>query len=182
MSLLLAALALAPSHLVLNLAPDNSTIHLGENFMGQLRYTNSGRTPVTVLPMNASEHRIHKAPRGHIEVRRVGQDKWGGLTGPPGCGNTNPIQVSDFQVLQAGESALRQAWFPWKEGVVGKSNMEPGQYEVRFVYDTSEPIDNWIGGPVPEPLHSRRRADIQALFDGTPHGVFVSGPVRLTVR
>jgi len=182
MTTFLAALVFAPAPLVLNLSPDNWTLTAGETFKAKLRYSNQSQATLAVVPMNASEQYVRKAPRGHLEVRRVGHEKWLKLTGLPGCGNTNPIQVSDFQVLKAGESAVRQAWFPWIERVVGKENMVRGQYDVRYVYDTSEPIDNWIGGPIPEPAHSERREQIRSLFDRTPHGVYDSGPTRVTLR
>ena len=182
MTLLLAALALAPASINVSLAPEAGTIHAGDLWKAKFRYNNPTAAALTVLPMHVTEHAVHKAPRTYMEVRRYGSELWHRLGSAPGCGNTNPITRSEFQILQSRESAEREAFFPWTELTVGKDFLKAGDYEVRATYDTTGAIDEWIGGPIPEPQHSQRREEIRALFDGTPHGTFVTAPVRIQVR
>lgn len=157
-------------------------IRLGEDFQASLVYKNSSGSRIVLLPSGASNSSMMRAPSTLIELRRKGEKKWTKLSAPPECGNTNPITPAEFVTVDAYQSVSKQAWFSWTEDVVGKASFKAGAYEVQVSYDTSAPINNWIGGPLPERAHSEAKAKIQSFFDQVPKGRFVTSPFTVQVR
>jgi hypothetical protein len=157
-------------------------IKLGEDFQASLVYKNSSGSQIVLLPSGASSSSMMRAPSTLIELRRKGEKKWTKLSAPPQCGNTNPITPEEFVTVDGYQAVSKQARFSWTADVVGKARFKAGTYEVQVSYDTSAPINNWIGGPLPEPAHSDAKAKIQSLFDKVPKGRFVTSPYTVQVR
>jgi len=97
---------------------------------------------------------------------------------PPilGCGNLNPLGLSDFILVEAGEIAYPFGW-----GRIGRSvrpDPGPGSYSAELVYDvTPPPGDLWV-------LHGRHDAAsklLRRLVDALPRGRYVSNAVKFTL-
>lgn len=141
------------------------------------------RTPqeITIVRMLDGMERGLRGPHGRFEIRTQG-GKWAPLKFNVGyCGNTNPLTDGDFVVLRKGARAPLVSNMNWMPETKHSQLGEPGKYEVRFVYDTTVPFEQWIGGPVPEPEHARLKAKFQDRYGRVPKGVFVSNVVLIEV-
>jgi hypothetical protein len=131
--------------------------------------------------MSATEFNQSRPPFISLFIQKRGNKEWTRLKSPPICGNSNPIGPEDFKLLTKSNRLEHQVFFAWTSEVVGERAVLPGRYLLKVVYDTTSPIDSWIGGPLPEPAHSQAREAIRPLFNQVPKGVFESKPVEFEV-
>ncbi|MBS1708479.1 MAG: hypothetical protein JSS65_07120 [Armatimonadetes bacterium] len=176
----LVAVALAP-RLQLALVDSTPQVKVDGVWKGKLVYRNVGQGDLTTYVKAASQYGVHRAPTTVIQFRKIGAKEWRPAYVSPDCGNSNPIEPTDFQRIKPGGEVQVEATFTWSKLVVA-ADPEPGEFEVRVTFDTRAPIDRWIGGPLTEPAHSERRKSVQGLYDATPHDLFATNVVRVTVR
>lgn len=153
-------------------------VGVGKPLAIQVEVKNPTPQTIFVVPQSTT-FQDRRSPYCRIEIRKVGDKTWIDASRHPDCGNTNPINVQDFQELRPGKKAVWTGDFYWSPTLMEMVKANPGDYEIRFIYNTSNPIDEWIGGPIPEPLHGQRKQEIQSRFDLVPKGVFETKPVRI---
>lgn len=155
-----------------------SRVVVGQPLTIEVAVRNPGKESKWVVTQNPGFENP-RMPNCRIEVRKVGQRDWLDASLHPTCGNTNPIQLDEFVQLAPGKSTVWKGLFRPSEETLKAIRNDPGEYEIRFRYDTAHPIDDWIGGPLPEPLNSERKEQIRSRYDGTPKGLFESRPARV---
>ena len=146
-----------------------------------VRVTNRSNKTIMVVPEDIGFQDL-RSPICHIECCAVGSDKWVDLSQHPTCGNTDPIHRRDFVELMPGRSMDWHGALRWSPDLVALFEKNPGRYEIRFSYRTDSPIDDWVGGPTPEPRHSEIKNEIRSAFDLVPKGVFLSSPAIIDFR
>lgn len=165
--------------LEINLKPSKPSFVVGEEIKFTAPTKNVGEKPVLVVPQNDSMQGGRKSPLCQIQFRPIGTEKW--LVPPEeiGCGNTNPAKPEDFVALKPGASVDLLAGMDWCVLEIQHFSTTPGTYEFRLVYDTSKPIESWIGGPLVDVELARAMNAIRPLFDQVPKGVFVSKTAKI---
>jgi len=175
--MLLTTLFLAPT-LAIQVLPIKGRVTIGEPAEISVRVSNPGQSSVMVVPTDPT-FADFRSPRCKLEARRVGTYRWLDISMHPTCGNTDPIFLRDFAELPPGKESVWHGPLRWTNPLVNEIVSHPGTYEIRMTYRTDAPIDNWIGGPIPEPQHKARIQEIQSAFNRVPKGVFVSRPMLI---
>lgn len=170
---------LAQTGLQIELSTKTAEIKAGSEVVFEARMTNRGRQDFVIVPQGDGMHEGRKQPLAQIQIRLPGGEWLVPLL--PGCGNTNPIQAQDFRTVQPGKSIDLLAGMVWSKHSVWSALKVPGTYEVRFVYDTTAPLDRWIGGPVGPERAAELAAVVKPLFDRVPKTRIVSNLVTVKV-
>jgi len=153
-------------------------IGIGQPFPIHVEIRNPGHQSIFVVP-ESTTFQDRRSPICQLEMRRVGDKTWINVSRHPDCGNTDPINLRDFQELAPGKKMMVTGDFYWSPQLQESLKAHPGDYEIRFIYNTSAPIGEWIGGPIPEPQHTDREQEILPRFTLVPKGIFQSRPVRV---
>jgi len=156
-------------------------ISVGGQWKSKLAYLNQSDTELRVVTANGTEFAQSRPPFLKVFIQKQGAKEWTPLKSPPICGNSNPITSDEFRPLAKAQRQEGQVYFSWTTEVVGQAAVVPGRYALKVVYDTTSPIDSWIGGPLPEPAHSQAREAIRPFFNQVPRGIFASKPVEFVV-
>ena len=179
---LIASLVLGPrSPLALELVEHPRKVAVGNQWKSKLVFKNQGGSDIRVVMANGTEYSQTRPPFLTVFIQKLGDKEWTRLKSPPICGNSNPIAPDEFKALSKAKRQEGQVYFHWTAEVVGEVAARPGRYSLKVVYDTTAPIDSWIGGPIPEPAHSQVREAIRPLFNQVPKGVFESKPAEFEV-
>jgi hypothetical protein len=176
--LVAVVLALSQPGLTVELATTTPEFKLGAEVVFEARLTNPKRTEILVVPQGDGMHEGRKLPLAQIQVRTPGGE-WSVPT-IPGCGNTDPIQPQDFKPVSPGKSIDLLNGMAWSKHAVWSAFKTPGTYEVRFVYETTAPLEKWIGGPVGPEAAAKLAIQVQPMFVRVPKVRLVSN--TLTVR
>lgn len=180
--LLVASLILHPhSPLTLQISEPPRKLIVGSQWKSRFFFANKSGSDIRIVAANGTEYAQVRPPKLTVFIQRRGSWPWSRLTSPPICGNSNPIGPEEFRSLAKGKQLEGQIYFSWSAKIVGNAAIVPGRYLLKVVYDTTAPIDDWIGGPLPEPNHSQVRESIRPLFNQVPKGVFESKPVEFEV-
>ena len=183
---MLATLALAfavKPVLEISLNPAKPVFTVGEEIKFTAPTRNVGSTTLLVVPQNDSMQAGRKAPLCQLQFRPRGTEKWKVPASEVGCGNVNPAKPEDFFELKPKASVDILAGMDWCVLDIQGFSTTPGDYEFRLVYDTTKPIQNWVGGPYSEVDLERAVASVRPYYDQVPKGVFVSNTaaIRLVV-
>ncbi len=149
------------------------SVTIGRPFNFKVRVTNRTSASIRVVPRGVGATDL-RSPLVAFACRRLGSSEWIDLDEHPTCGNTNPVNLSEFVEIEPRKFIELQGWIHWNPKLIEKLSGNAGNYELRLTYRTDAPIDKWIGGPLPPLLHEQRKSEVQAAFDLVPKGVFVT--------
>lgn len=175
----LAFVLVAKPVLEITLKPAKPTFLVGEEIKFTAPTKNVGRDSALVVPQNDSMQGGRKSPVCQIQFRPIGTEKWLVPAAEVGCGNTNPAKPEDFFELKPNASIDLLAGMGWCVLEIQHFSTTPGTYEFRLLYDTTKPIQTWVGGPFAESDLDRAVASVRPYYDQVPKGVFVSKPVKI---
>lgn len=154
----------------------------GEEIIFSATVKNQTKVPIEIVPQNDSMHWGRKAPYCTLETK-LPDGTWDPLImkGVGRCGNANPIKVSDFITVASGKTGDLLMGMPWSKYEVNDRLKEPGIYRIRLRYDTTQKIQNWLGGPLMPQETEKLVAETQPHFDRTPKGLFFSNEITIRV-
>lgn len=181
MTALLAALAVVTPTVTMKMSTSATSVTPGMYWRATIGYHNTGSSAFPIVPVQATPLVLRNCPRATFEIRRFGGE-WKALQYLPGCGNVDKTLPKDFVTLKPLETKYQEGAFAWDEMTVGKENLAKGNYQVRVVFDTTAPLDAWVGGPMSPEDHAKGRDAIKTLWELTPHGVYRSEPTNVQIR
>lgn len=125
-----------------------------------------------------------KAPLCQVQFRVKGRADWRIPRVEVGCGNTNLLRKNDFVKVAPGASIDLLGGMDWSVLALQHVADQPGWYEFRLVYDTTAPLQRWLGGPIPDSEVERMAIEFKPFHEQVPIGRFVSSValVRLIRR
>lgn len=167
--------------ITIQLEPKSPSFSVGEQVLFRAITTNVSDQPLLLIPQGDSSQSGRKAPMCQIQIRGA-DGNWVVPSMPPGCGNTNPIREADFVEVAPRKAIDLLGGMAWSVYELSESFKTPGTYEVRLRYDTTRPIDAWLGGPLVPEQEASLRAKVAPLFERVPKGVFISNVVKITLK
>lgn len=145
----------AEKEITCTIEPEKKQFTLGEHPKFNFKVKNNSNRKILLVKILDGSDAKFREPLGYFEV-----------TGPNAknipdkrkrCGNTNPLQVSDFIWVQPGEEVkLAQNGLSLWNGQFNKT----GRYKIKFHYSTlNDDFSKWVGGPLsPEGLKDTKKA------------------------
>ncbi|MBS1706770.1 MAG: hypothetical protein JST40_12940 [Armatimonadetes bacterium] len=171
------ALALAPNQSTLDIKLSRTIENKEEVFVAAA--TNISSQDVALVPQIDGSETGMRGPVAQFQVK-VGND-WKAFEFGPRCGNTNPLEKDYFKMVQPNGSQIL-AKMSLTSGMYLGAIGNPGKHQIRFVYDTTMPLERWIGGPLPEDLQQQRVSELKSLLDRVPKGRYISNAITVQVR
>lgn len=153
---------------------------VGEQFQLSAKATNRSADPIFLIRQGDGGQSGMKAPYCQIEVKQP-DATWATPRLPAMCGNTNPIKGEDFVNVPPGKSIelLGDWWWPLIESE--PLFQKPGVCRIRLRYDSTPPIERWIGGPLPLQNQDELIRQVMPLFRKVPKGEFISNEVQIRI-
>lgn len=170
--------------ITIRLQPVKTEVVLGDEVRFKAPTMNTTDHDLLLIPQGDSMQEGRKAPLCQIQFRQKGSFEWKVPAVEIGCGNTNLLRKEDFVNVLPGKSIDLLGGMEWSRIWLQTFTQTPGWYEFRLVYDTTSPIRDWLGGPLPDDAAQKAAVEFQPLHDQVPIGRFVSDTavVRLTRR
>ncbi|MBN9504326.1 MAG: hypothetical protein BGO01_08415 [Armatimonadetes bacterium 55-13] len=177
----IATLFLAQPVLELQIKAQKATYRANQDIYIDVAAKNVSKKTFEVVPALDGCDTGRRGPSGRFYVRS-GKKNWEPLSYKIGrCGNTNPLEAQNFLPVLPGQRAMLVQGPSWYPSSRFSQLGAPGQYEVKFIYDTTLPFESWIGGPLPADRMTQRMIDLQSHFASVPKGEFESNVIRITV-
>jgi hypothetical protein len=157
----------------------SQSVRAGEMALFRAIAVNRGREPIYLVPQSDGMHSGKRSPVVQVQIRHVGGD-WIVPT-LSGCGNTDPLRSESFVLVKPGKSIDLLAGMEWSKHEVACSIKDPGVYEARFIFDTTAPFADWLGGPMAEPKQAELSLKLKPLYALVPKFKYTSPPARFRV-
>ncbi|MDZ4859331.1 MAG: hypothetical protein SGI88_10130 [Candidatus Hydrogenedentes bacterium] len=166
---------LPPEQLELVLASDKPVYAIGEQPKITATLTNrSGQTIALVPALDGSDSGRYPlvkftvaAPPDALPEVQYGR-----------CGNTNPLLVTDFTIVQANERF--DVYGEWGGPSPTALDRGPGEYTIQLIYSTDDPdVNAWHGGPLTPTQQKVAQLKFGALLGKVPRFTVTSNVLKI---
>ncbi|MBS1726302.1 MAG: hypothetical protein JST51_06235 [Armatimonadetes bacterium] len=176
-------LALAGAPIAIHLSAPKATYASGDEVIFRALVKNNTKETIEMVAERDGMNWKRKAPFCILEAKQA-NGTWDPLLmkGVGRCGNSNPLDASDFVEIEKGKSGDILQGMPWSKYEVKECLRKPGTYTIRLRYDSTPVFEAWLGGPLMPDKEAEQKRNLKSHYDKTPKGVFLSNEVTIKIQ